>query len=301
LDQRVSAYSLGQEVGYSFIVLSPVRCLHQSNLLGSVEYKLGEGSIPFVFSWNVPFLGDNASQYSCGPQYRIGKEESIQSKCSSVMFSIHDPFEGDYRDTSEKNKTAGVLEAPIVYDTWKLELQRANRSLLASLTNSTKYTLIRHNDNLVNGIWRCPPPQEIGPGSEADFGAESHGLTGTSGDLSFKIVDKSDPNKTFGDINFVWSVPLIGKNSFSSNVFSVVPQVDGSHAVVSLLLTSDETFLLEIDGGSGLITSTAVNNYTGNTGSRNNNSTTSNGAVRFKSAGYEFDNSGNNGGQDLIV
>jgi len=226
---------------------------------GMVEYQAAQGHIPFVFSWEVPFLGENSTNYKCGPTFRIGKEDQLSTKAATVVFSIHDPFEGDYRVSAESTEL--VKKSPVVYETWKLELQKASRSILSSLTNSTKYTLVLKQSLVHNGIWRFPPPKEILPSSEHDFGAESHGVTGTSGEVLYEIVNKSEPDKVYGDIIFSWTVPLVGKNTFSSNFFSVVPQVDSEHAVVSLLLTSDETFLLEISDG-GTTTSTASTNST---------------------------------------
>jgi len=221
---------------------------------GSVEYQMSEGQEPFVFTWDIPFFGENTIGHACGPAYRIGKEEQLASKSVTAVYSIHDPSAGDYRNNDTQIEL--VTKAPIIYESWKLELQKAARSILVTINNSTPYTLVLVKTNVRHGIWRLPPPLEVPPSTDFDFGAESHGITGTAGEVAYQMVNKSQPNRTFEEtINFVWSVPIIGSNAFSSNMFAVAPQVDGEHSVVALHLTSDETFMLEVSETGVVVTS----------------------------------------------
>jgi len=144
-------------------------------------------------------------------------------------------------------------------------------------------------------MWRCPPPQEILPNSDYDFGCESNGIGGTEGEISFKILKKSEPNRSYGEVTFTWAVPLIGSNSFNSNLFSIVPQSDFMHAVVSVLLTNDETFLLEVDGGSGFVTSSSA---VGDTESQEISTYGDSTSLRFKSSSYQF---ATEGGQEGFI
>jgi len=101
--------------------------------------------------------------------------------------------------------------------------------------------LLLSNLSVPNGIWRLEPPKEIPPGLEADFGAESYGIGGTSGKISWTLKEVDQVNMP---INFTWEVGLIGSPEYTSNVFSIEPVVIGNHTEVILHFSSDELYLV---------------------------------------------------------
>jgi hypothetical protein len=54
-------------------------------------------SEPFKLQWDVPFWGEPSSDATYPDKYRVGKEEIFQFKDATIEFSVHDPYEGDYR------------------------------------------------------------------------------------------------------------------------------------------------------------------------------------------------------------
>jgi len=179
--------------------------------------------------------------------YRIGKDIQDNNKAVTIEFSVHDPFEGDYRHN--KSEAQIITMAPVIYESWKIELKNASRSLLVTLSNTTDFGLILKSEVLEHGIWRCSPPKEIRTRVPYDFGTESHGLFGTKGTLVYSITD-ADEDKDYPDIYFTWDVPLLANPIFHSNIFSVEPRVIGVHNEIVLHFSSDELFILEVKEGN---------------------------------------------------
>lgn len=51
----------------------------------------------FRLEWDTPFWGEPSSKATFPDNFRVGKEELYQFKNATVEFSVHDPYEGDYR------------------------------------------------------------------------------------------------------------------------------------------------------------------------------------------------------------
>jgi len=208
---------------------------------GFVEYSIAGHKEPFRLSWEVPFFGSGSSSVSEHQNYRIGREEWLSRKNGTVEFSIHDPYEGDYRNNEKEVRL--VSAAPVIFETWKVQMQKAQRSVLFNINNTTDFILRLNSAETHNGIWSLEPVKEILPQTEADFGAESQGLLGTAGVFSYTIIDrKREVGPTI--INFSWKIGLFGDPTYDSNIFAIVPQQQGNHCVVALFFSSDETFML---------------------------------------------------------
>lgn len=83
-------------------------------------------------------------------------------------------------------------QAPLVYETWKYLLKQALQGkntlrnselsgILLTISNSSEFTLRLQSSETTHGVWSLAPPEVILPGAQVDFGAESHGITGTAG------------------------------------------------------------------------------------------------------------------------
>jgi len=140
----------------------------------------------------------------------------------------------------------------VIYESWKVELKNAARSLLVSLSNTTDFKLTLVSENLEHGIWRYSPPRDVRPHVIYDFGTESHGVFGMKGTLVYSISSE-DPttSKTYPSIHFTWDIALLTviAPAFNSNLFSVEPRVLGTHSEIVLHFSSDELFVLEVKEG----------------------------------------------------
>lgn len=61
------------------------------------------------------------------------------------------------------------------------------KSVFIQIHNTTEHTLYLKSQASTHGIWRQPPPEIIEPNSIRSFGAENHGLTGTEGEVQYRV------------------------------------------------------------------------------------------------------------------
>jgi len=210
---------------------------------GTVTYQMSLDQEPFIFGWDIPFLGSPSAISQSGKNYRIGKEDQLNSKPVTIEYSVHDPYEGDYRNNKSDAKLVTV--APIVYESWKLELKNASLSMLVTLSNTSDFKISLKSEDISHGIWRFKPPELILPGDVFDFGAESYGIMGTKGQIVYSILSKEEL-KDYTDIIFWWDLGMFSKPIFGSNVFSVEVRVEGYHNEIVLHFSSDELFVLDV-------------------------------------------------------
>lgn len=120
---------------------------------GQVQYQMFEGQKPFVFNWSIPLFSAFSSstagyliQYShqklisnsasCDKAYRVNKDLLLNGPHVTLSFSIDEIGNGGSNNV--------VKMAPKIIESWKLQLQRAQKSILISLSNTTdKYRLVR--------------------------------------------------------------------------------------------------------------------------------------------------------------
>ncbi|KAK5575139.1 hypothetical protein RB653_010395 [Dictyostelium firmibasis] len=75
---------------------------------------------------------------------------------------------------------------------WKVELRKATRSSLISITNETDFQLQRISCKLQQGMLRLIPPEIIPPKSSIEFGSESNAfMTGTKGSVIYIVLPPS--------------------------------------------------------------------------------------------------------------
>eukprot|EP01126_Amoeba_proteus_P007879 TRINITY_DN12873_c0_g1_i1.p1 TRINITY_DN12873_c0_g1~~TRINITY_DN12873_c0_g1_i1.p1 ORF type:complete len:380 (-),score=81.39 TRINITY_DN12873_c0_g1_i1:257-1396(-) len=245
---------------------------------GYVAFSMAGVSQPFKMSWSVPFFGSPSTTVSSPESFRIGRNEFLHSTASTVEFSIHDPYEGDYRH-SEKHVPL-VVEVPKVYETWKYLLKKATQGILITITNTTTHTLILVNCETESGVWSLSPPTTVTPGMTCDFGAQSHGISGSEGWFLYKIQlekkvneriklsdEEEEEEHVFGEsqkneepeisgenepkeyfITFRWQIPIFGSPHYSSNLFTVVPKLIGDQSEVEVRFTCDELFAIQVVG-----------------------------------------------------
>jgi len=146
-------------------------------------------------------------------------------------------MQDDYRNNKSGNS---IIQPPIIYESWKLQLKQASRSIQIRLSNVTDRTLVLKSSALTSGIWRLDPPNEIPPSNEVDFGSEANGIYSSTGKITFTLKDEEQINMP---ITFSWNVGLFGTPEYNSNVFSIEPVVIGNHMEVILHFSSDELFI----------------------------------------------------------
>jgi len=202
-----------------------------SGTSGCVIYQITSEQDPFVFKWDIPWFGATKRSHTCSENFKIGIEENPAQKF--ISYTVQD-------DLKKSRHLDSVIMTPVIYESWKLQLKRAQRSLLAKIINTTNYTLILKSQNLSNGIWRFEPPKEILSGAEVDFGCESFRFGGTQGTLSFELMED---NQSKIPIVFEWNIGLIGPPSYQSNVFSIETIVSGNHTELLLNFSSDELYI----------------------------------------------------------
>jgi hypothetical protein len=135
----------------------------------------------------------------------------------------------------------GVIEPPIIYETWKMELKSASRSLLITINNITDFKLTLVNCVLSSGIFRSPVPTEIPPQTNLEFGAESHGSFAIKGHITYSYKNSKDP-KYLLTINFDMS---ISSNQYSSEQFNIFERAIGNHSDIVYVFSSDEYYKLK--------------------------------------------------------
>jgi hypothetical protein len=208
---------------------------------------------PFRLSWSIPFWGSPSTDATFPDNYRIGKEEMLDTKSATVEFSVHDPYEGDYRYGEKEMQL--VVEVPVVYETWKVALKEALQGMLVTLNNTSNYSLQLVSCETSHGVWSLVPPSVVPPKSSHDFGAESHGITGSAGKLTY-IFETSDTQQTTEEeeeeavktpleVYFCWEIPVFGAPEYSSNYFRIEPKLLGAQCEITLKLGTEETFMLE--------------------------------------------------------
>lgn len=222
---------------------------------GFTSYTMAGVAQPFLLAWDVPFWGSASSETTFPDNYRVGKEELLDSKSGTVEFSVHDPYEGDYRYGEKEIQL--VVEVPLVYETWKVCLKEALQGIILTLSNTSEYTLTLVSCETTHGVWSLAPPSLVLPGTEHDFGAESHGLTGSSGQIIYYISPNKEvepereetaegSERTDGlQASFAWDIPVIGSPEYAATYFSVVPTLVGTQCEVKLKLGPEETFKLD--------------------------------------------------------
>ncbi|KAM9984906.1 hypothetical protein ACTFIY_009327 [Dictyostelium cf. discoideum] len=84
---------------------------------------------------------------------------------------------------------------------WKVELRKATRSSLISITNETDFQLQRISCKLQQGMLRLIPPEIIPPKSNIEFGTESNAfMTGTKGSVIYIVLPPSSSPINVGSI-----------------------------------------------------------------------------------------------------
>jgi len=151
---------------------------------GTVLYQRAKGEKAIQLEWSVPFLGVPQSNADCGENYIIRKEIT-GSKPVIFDFQICEP-----NNSNNQRPASGILEAPIIYETWKMELKSANKSVLVTVSNITDYKLFLVSSYLSSGIWRSPVPEEVPPQTNAEFGVESHGYLTIKGHVTYELITK---------------------------------------------------------------------------------------------------------------
>ena len=71
---------------------------------GYVVFTMPGVTEAFKLEWDVPFWGEPSSATSFPDRYRVGKEEIVQFKQMTLEFSVHDPYDGDYRYSEKETK-----------------------------------------------------------------------------------------------------------------------------------------------------------------------------------------------------
>jgi len=203
---------------------------------GCVVYPLSTEHDPFVITWEVPWLGATKSSNTCSEHYKMNIEENpVQN---FVIYTIIDEH--------QKLNNRQVVMPPVIYETWKVQLKRARRSMQVRINNTTNITLKLQSSIIEHGLWRLEPPNEILPGAEVDFGSESFGIGGTTGKIIFSLKGNQE-NETNGEnsvpITFAWNIGLIGPPLYESNVFSIETVVVGNHTELILQFASDELYV----------------------------------------------------------
>eukprot|EP01130_Rhizamoeba_saxonica_P014544 TRINITY_DN636_c0_g3_i1.p1 TRINITY_DN636_c0_g3~~TRINITY_DN636_c0_g3_i1.p1 ORF type:complete len:201 (-),score=41.28 TRINITY_DN636_c0_g3_i1:25-627(-) len=197
---------------------------------------MSENMDPFTVSWSIPFIGKPSIKTDCPDRFIIGTEKYL-NKSNELVLSIHSPFDSDLG-----NGLDFVVEVPVIYETWKLDLKKAMRSIQMRISNISDDILVLKSSIITHGIWRQEPAAEVGPNIPNDFGAESHGLYGSSGEISYYVKGKEDLVAYFR-----WNVPMFGKHEIETNAFSVETTVEGDHTEVILHFSTDELFTLQIE------------------------------------------------------
>lgn len=216
---------------------------------GRVEYRISGSDDVFRMEWDIPFFTESLAKVSEHQNYRISKEEYFQTKKTTIEFTIHDPFDGDYRYNNRPINLISTI--PIVNESWKIQQSKAQRNVLITLSNTTEYRLKLVQSELRHGIWSMAPPSEVVAFTSYDFGSESHGLMATEGEVVYQILNNKNQIAE-GTINFAWDIPMLGAPQFSSNIFAVEPRVLGNHSEIVLHFSSDETFLLQFNETSSI-------------------------------------------------
>jgi hypothetical protein len=214
---------------------------------GQVQFQMFDGQAPFVFKWDVPYfpMSDPTASGMCGEGYRIGNDLTLKSHHIVLSFAVYDLDNADYPKRKEEETVSVVRLAPKIIESWKLQMQKAQRSILISFSNSSqKYKFLRKSYSVISGIWRMEPPLELLSDSTVDCGAESHGLPSTSGEIVFKIQNNNG-TEPLAEANFKFDIPIFGHPTFDSNIFSISKADNESHYAVTLDFGNDEAFVLE--------------------------------------------------------
>lgn len=154
--------------------------------------------------------------------------------------------------------THRFTQTPVVHEQWIVDMRQTQCSILIKVHNKTAYTLYLTENKLEHGIWRNVPPEIIEPNTVGYCGAENHGLTGSKGELQYR-VDIRDDCSVF--LPFYWKgmihecvfisfnlllVPLLSDPKFDHKVYSCdIHTRDKRHFVADLFFSSDETYFLE--------------------------------------------------------
>jgi hypothetical protein len=202
---------------------------------GSLELKMWEGQDPFIFHWVNPFFA-SATMTVKGPNnYRVAQD--VTSKAAmKVVLTIHDPYE---HSEIERNQLV-VSQAPVIYDLWKLELKKSAKSVMLRIHNSYTKPLILQNAVLRHGIWGLIPPERIDPDTFVEFGAQSHGMTGSAGTFAYSF---SKEHKI--GAQFTWRLSHIKSTILNALHFAEENTVVGDHCEIVLHFSSDEAYALE--------------------------------------------------------
>ncbi|HEY0021740.1 MAG TPA: hypothetical protein VGB24_02490 [Longimicrobium sp.] len=104
------------------------------------------------------------------------------------------------------------------------------RSVKAIFVNTTNLVLTLKATELVHGEWATQPPGTIGPNSQGEWEAHSHGtLTGVEGTVAYNIGQGQGQS-----VSTYFDNPYIGSNVFTATVtpntaFSCAATSDGGN------------------------------------------------------------------------
>eukprot|EP01124_Arcella_intermedia_P012422 TRINITY_DN18764_c0_g1_i2.p1 TRINITY_DN18764_c0_g1~~TRINITY_DN18764_c0_g1_i2.p1 ORF type:complete len:222 (-),score=39.44 TRINITY_DN18764_c0_g1_i2:51-716(-) len=187
---------------------------------GTVMYQISQNQGPFVFRWEVPFISSPRVEAQYDDKLFEVKHTIKTSKGFAVTFTI--------RSLEELQTNAEFLTIPpLVYDSWKIELKSAQKSVLVTLKNESDLALRLTKCSISGGILRSPIPMELKSNTTVEFGAETH-MGGTEGVFAY-----TDDSGTIS--KFRWKISPLPKSQ---------PEFIPTNFEMEILLPGDQTEIL---------------------------------------------------------